>query len=167
MLVRPTKLALALSLTALAFACASSSSSTSPDYAGSCSTLASKCHATFTALGKECHDLGHDGVDATCGPRVSECLAECAHDDGATDAGPSGDAGTASATADGGASAACVAYCTCMTATCGARPTYPYLSEAACLTTCANFTAAGLTCVSAACLTAPFSSNELVPGTPL
>lgn len=118
---------------------------------GSCAELASRCHPVSTPLGKECHELGHDGDDAKCGPRRAECLAECpidydagahaAHDAGATDAEAGGDAG----------STPCATYCACMSTTCSDQPDYPFADDAACLAACANFTAEHLACQSDAC----------------
>jgi spore coat protein A, manganese oxidase len=48
------------------------------DYASSCGQLASYCHSDETALGVECHDLGHVGDEAACQARHDECLAQCA-----------------------------------------------------------------------------------------
>lgn len=142
-----------------AIACSSSDDDTSAnDYAGSCKLLASRCHPVQTALGKECHDLGHDGNDSACGPRKAECLAECPegiddHDSGTHgDASSTTDASTDAATdaADAGPTA-CALYCTCMVATCKDEASYPYDDEADCLATCAGFAADGRTCVASAC----------------
>jgi hypothetical protein len=149
-------------------ACSSASSTTppTPDYGGSCQLLANRCHSSSSTLGKECHELGHDGTDDKCGPRKDECLAACPmeDDDAAT---PVVDAGSPDATtsteagadaSDGGA--ACAAYCTCMGATCAAEPAYPYANEAACLSACKSFDAKGRACVVAACETAKSAADK-------
>jgi len=150
-----------------ALACSSSPDPAVPDYAGSCDALASRCHKSTTVLGVECHDLGHDGDDAKCGPRKGACFAECIareEDDGGPDGAvaPEGDAGPLP---DAGASAdsPCATYCACMGATCGTQPSYPFASEAACLSACSAFDRPGLVCVVAACeraKSAPSASNK-------
>lgn len=148
----------------------SSSSSTPPaeTFAGSCSDLASRCHPVKTPLGVECHELGHEGDDAKCGPRKDECLAECPETDGGhpppEDGGSADvDAATADAASDTGADAgpdACAAYCTCMAATCASEPGYPFADEAACLSACSGFTAENRTCFAMHCETAKTAANK-------
>lgn len=138
-------------------ACSSSSSPepTPADFAGSCSILVSRCHPIKTDLGKECHELGHDGDDSKCGPRKAECLAECPESAGDSGpAAPSGDGGED--TGDGGSDSgdareACAAYCACMTSTCATEQGYPFADEAACLSACAGFVAESRACYAAAC----------------
>lgn len=134
----------------LAVACSSSPEPPSAD-GGSCAELASRCHPVSTPLGKECHELGHAGDEARCGPRSAECLAECpvgydagahaTHDAGPTDAEADGDAGATP----------CATYCACMSTTCSDQPGYPFADEAACLAACADFTAEHLACQTDAC----------------
>lgn len=147
---------------------ACSSSSTTPksqDFAGSCDLLASRCHDVSTALGAECHDLGHAGDDAKCGPRRSECLAECPEGAG-KDASAPVDAGS-DVHHDGGSdvdSAAppgpCEAYCACMTATCASEPGYPFADEAACLAACAGFSADDRACYTDHCEDAKTAADK-------
>lgn len=147
-------------------ACTSSSSTTpsATDNAGSCQLLASRCHPIQTALGKECHNLGHDGDDAKCGPRKAECLAECPegadHDEDPVDSGGGGGDGGADADT---ASAVCATYCSCFLATCTSDAgASPYADEAACLAACngSGFDAKGRTCVAAACERAKTAADK-------
>jgi hypothetical protein len=145
-------------------ACSSSDdkNTTPADYTGSCAELASRCHPIKTPLGIECHELGHTGDDAKCGPRKAECLAECpvqAEDDGGKADGSS------TTNLDGGADAAdaggpCADYCVCMATTCSDQPDYPYADEAACLVACNAFTAEDRTCHAAACEEAKTAEAE-------
>ena len=145
--------AAALSAVLTAIACSSSSSNPAPaDNAGSCALLASQCHGVETALGAECHDLGHDGDDSKCGPRKAECLAACpegAHHDGGSeptaDAGDAGDAG-GDAAPDAPADS-CRAYCDCMKLACASV----FADDATCLSTCGGFSASDHTCFSKHC----------------
>lgn len=165
------KLRMALALAssaalAFVFACSSSTSSTpsTASFAGSCRELASRCHPVKSALGTECHDLGHDGDDAKCGPRRAECLAECpeadaaaGHGHGDDDHDNDQDAGDDASTADaGGPSAACKAYCACMTATC----TTAFADEPACLAKCATFSEADRECFGGHCEAAKTAADK-------
>jgi spore coat protein A len=47
------------------------------DYASYCGQLANSCHGDATALGVECHDLGHAGDEAACEARHAACIARC------------------------------------------------------------------------------------------
>jgi len=160
---------LASTLAVFAVVACSSSSSTpaGPDYTGACQILASRCHPVKTTLGQECHELGHDGDDAKCGPRKESCLAECPEGAGGEDGGTQQeDGGSTDAGSDAAADAAdsgggaCATYCTCMAATCATEPGYPYANEAACLTACAAFDAKGVTCVAAACEKAKTAADK-------
>lgn len=142
-------------------ACSSSTPAPAEDYGGSCALLSNRCHPVKTALGKECHDLGHDGDDAKCGPRKAECLAECP--EGAGDAGHEADATPTTDAATDAADAGndgCTTYCACMTATCATESSYPYADEAGCLAACKGFDQKGLTCVTAACEKAKTASDK-------
>jgi len=46
---------------------------------GVCSELASLCHDVEGTLASECHDLGHDGDEASCMAREAECRTACEH----------------------------------------------------------------------------------------
>ncbi|MBX3213025.1 MAG: hypothetical protein KF850_13390 [Labilithrix sp.] len=139
---------------ALAIACSSSSTPSSPDYAGACQELASRCHGVGTPLGDECHDLGHDGDDAKCGPRRAECLAACPKND-AEDAGHvADDAGSDDAGRDAPADR-CSDYCACMLSTCASK----FANEAACLATCGAFSDEDFTCYSTHCEDAKTASD--------
>ena len=154
---------------ALAFgivlACSSSSSTPSnTDYAGSCRELASRCHPIQTPLGHECHELGHDGDDAKCGPRKNDCLAECPERDGG-DHSPtdSGNDHPTDAASDGAAEAGvnpCEAYCACMSATCASEPNYPFADEVACLSACAGFSADDRACFADHCEDAKTAADK-------
>lgn len=142
-----------LAVVATAIACSSSNSTPAPaDNAGSCAQLASQCHGVDTPLGHECHELGHDGDDAKCGPRKAECLAACpddAHGDGGhgepqPDAGGE-DAGDASDDADAGDP--CRTYCDCMKSACATT----FEDDAACLSACAAFPAKDYACFTQHC----------------
>jgi hypothetical protein len=149
------RLAIPAALIAVVVACNSSSTSRSPspDYTGSCEALAKQCHGVKTPLGDECHDLGHAGDDAKCGPRKAECLAGCpddAHGDGGHEdaASTDEDAGSdASADASDGAVDPCIAYCACMTTACSSV----FTDQSACLAACAGFSATNVTCFAASC----------------
>lgn len=151
--------ALTSALVAIA-ACSSSDdsgSNTMPpaeDYTGSCSALASACHsyAKTSAIGHECHELGHAGDIKACGPRKAECLAACppveagAEKDAAvgnTDAGADG-----AAEVDGGpdASAGCASYCDCLAATCGSQMGYPFATPDQCMSACSTQSVDEKTC---------------------
>lgn len=153
--------AVALALGALVACSSSGSSSDSAAYEGSCKELASRCHPVQTTLGQECHDLGHDGDDAKCGPRRAECLAECPEETAHEDAGaPAEDAGGDDAGGDDAGPTPCEAYCACMGATCATEPAYPFADDAACLSACAAFSSEDLTCRAASCEAAKSSSGH-------
>lgn len=144
---------------ALAAACSSSTpSGGTPDDTGSCSELATRCHGLPSAISKECHDLGHDGDDARCGPRKSECLAACP--EGARDAGHDATAEAGDAGGDAAVDPACTAYCTCMAASCGSVKNYPFTDEAVCYSACATFTAADRACFTSFCHDAADSGTK-------
>lgn len=124
---------------------------------GSCATLASQCHpyASKSALGNECHELGHAGDDSKCGPRLAQCQAECPLVDGGDDLpfhivdgqvtnlpDGSGEGDADATTADAGPKddAVCTAYCDCLQPTCGGQTGYIYASIEQCRATCATFT---------------------------
>lgn len=46
---------------------------------GVCGELASLCHDAEGTLASECHDVGHDGDEATCVAREAECRTACEH----------------------------------------------------------------------------------------
>lgn len=146
---------------ALVVGCSSSTSaSPSPDYTGSCSELASRCHGIATALAEECHDLGHDGDIARCGPRREECLAACLV--GARDAGVEASAADAAgdATADAAGDPACIAYCSCMASTCASVTNYPFGNIEVCYAACAVYSASELACFTAFCGEAADSGSQ-------
>jgi hypothetical protein len=150
----------------LAVAACSSSSTPSPpvdDSAGSCRVLAKECHPHKTPLGIECHELGHEGDDAKCGPRKAECLAACpAIDGGDPHADAGGDAGQ-DAAGDAGQDAGdpvCAAYCTCMVDTCATVPGYPYTTPTSCAAACAAFTAAERLCWPKFCESAKLAADK-------
>lgn len=149
---------IATALAILASGACSSSGAEAPDYTGSCAALASRCHDSTTPLGSECHDLGHDGDEAKCGPRKDACLAECASAPAPSssastdDAGPKGvDTPDAGEARDAAPTSPCAAYCACMGTTCASEAGYPFASEAACLSACSTFDSKGLACVVTAC----------------
>lgn len=154
---------------AIAFVIAACSSSTDPkpeDYTGSCSVLASRCHPVQTTLGKACHDLGHDGDDAKCGPKKAECLAECpereggtAHSDSGTDSGPATDSASEAA-ADSGPDLLCLTYCTCLTDACSTQAGYPFAAAGSCATACATMNADQRKCWPNFCEQAKASSGS-------
>ncbi|MBX3209426.1 MAG: hypothetical protein KF764_30615 [Labilithrix sp.] len=135
----------------VAVACSSSTPSPAPDYTGSCRELASQCHGVKTPLGDECHDLGHDGDDAKCGPRKAECLAACpegAKGDGGGSEPSDVDAGGGETDAATDAPAdPCPVYCACMLSTCASE----FADEAACLSACAAFSAKDYACYAKHC----------------
>jgi len=149
----------------LAPACSSSSSGATPeDPAGSCSAIAKACHSydDKSALGHECHELGHAGDDSKCIGRKAECLAGCPTVDGGdhhqTDAGT--DAATADAAdADAGPSL-CTLYCQCLAGACGAQTGYPYADQAACEAGCAALDAPSKECFPKWCAKAEASSSK-------
>ena len=136
----------ALALGALV-ACSSSTTpgSTTQDFTGSCQELASRCHSQASTLGKECHDLGHDGDDSKCGPREAECLAECPEKP-ATDGGLGGDAHAEEAGDAASVDPTCRALCTCLAGSCGSKTGYPYPDDAACLAACGALDAPSKAC---------------------
>ncbi|MBX3185374.1 MAG: hypothetical protein KF819_00100 [Labilithrix sp.] len=131
----------------VAFAACSSNTPSTEDPAGSCDQLARACHPydKETAIGHECHELGHAGNDTACAPRKAECLAACPpREAGPTptpvDAGEAGDGGDASST-DGGETDVCPAYCTCLAEACSAIAGYPFAAAGSCAARCAAMTA--------------------------
>lgn len=164
-----TLLLLTQSTVAIAFVIAACSSSNEPkaeDYSGSCSVLASRCHPVQTTLGKECHELGHDGDDAKCGPKKAECLAECpereggtTHPDSGTDAAPATDSGSEAA-ADSGPDLLCQTYCACLNDTCSTQTGYPFAAAGSCATACAAMNADQRKCWPNWCEQAKASANK-------
>ena len=146
----------------VAVACSSSNEGTRND-AGSCATLASQCHpyASKSALGKECHDLGHAGDDSKCGPRLAQCQAECPLIDGGDDlpfkivdgqvVNPPGTDASVDPADAASTDAICAAYCDCLQPTCGSQTQYLYSSIEQCRGTCATFTEEERTCWSKFC----------------
>jgi hypothetical protein len=129
---------------ALALACGSSKSDPPVDHTGSCRAIAGACHRYDQGGGlpHECHELGHAGDDAACGPRKDACIAACppveagadaSHDDASTP-----DAGGDGSTSDVDAGDPCVAYCQCMADTCSTQAGYPFANPADCATACAQ-----------------------------
>ena len=149
-----------VSLLVMAIACSSSNDPPSgADNAGSCALLASRCHGVDTALGNECHDLGHDGDDSKCGPRKVECLAACPEGDhgdgGHTEPDPdAGDTRDASADAEAGADP-CRGYCDCMKTACATT----FDDDDACLAACAAFPAKDFACFAQHCEDAKTASD--------
>ncbi|MBX3232400.1 MAG: hypothetical protein KIT84_22510 [Labilithrix sp.] len=154
---------------ALVVACSSSGSDAPPNHAGSCAILASQCHPYDgkSQLGTECHELGHDGDDAKCGPRLAECQAECPEIEGGglpfeivdgavvdKDAGSETDAGP-----DAGPDE-CETYCTCLEQFCSAKYTELYAS-ASCAATCrSSFSQDDRACFFEACTKAKDLAEE-------
>lgn len=160
-------------LIAALFACTSSSTASkdddeSDDFEGSCELVAKRCHSIDTKLGKECHELAHDGDDEKCGPREEECLEECpktddesdddTHGEGDDDAHGDDDGGTADAADE--VALACAAFCTCMTATCESTPDYPFESDAQCRAACTGFTLKDRTCYAKSCEKAKTAADK-------
>jgi len=148
---RTTAMAVA-TIALVAIACSRTSGSTD-DSTGSCAVLAKQCHpyGLKSAIGKECHDLGHDGDDTKCGPRKAECLAACPPIDGGEphDAEPDGGGDASSDGGDGGGDGGdpvCSSYCTCMTETCATIQGYPYGAPGSCAAACAAFGSEARTC---------------------
>lgn len=156
---------------ALVVAACSSSSDSDPapvDPSGSCGAIASACHPydKETAIGHECHELGHSSTDATCAPRRAECLAACPpRDAGPKPAADGGDTDAATeGGADGGADAApdpfCTDYCACLADTCTAIAGYPFAAAGSCATHCAALSAAEKACWPKFCNDAKASMNN-------
>lgn len=147
------RIATTLGALLLAVACSSTASSepapdAGPSYAGSCATLASRCHPYDTVLAKECHDLGHAGDISKCGPRLGECLAECPEREAG--AGLPDDAG-ADGASDAGPDPSCVTLCDCMKQNCSAVANYPFADEGVCYRACATYTEPERACFSTFC----------------
>ncbi len=127
------------------FAACGSSSSDPPDVAGSCRAIAGACHRYDQGggLAHECHELGHAGDDAACGPKKDECLAACPPVEAGADAGQDGSSASDGG-ADGGPSAdadagdPCATYCQCMQDTCSTQAGYPFATPADCASACAQ-----------------------------
>lgn len=65
---------------------------------GDCADIITACHDADEAGNEnaaECHDIGHDGVQAACTAAKAECLAKCSSDAGDDDGGELSDAGDA------------------------------------------------------------------------
>jgi hypothetical protein len=141
-----------------AAACSSEGSGGSAVIPGSCGTLASRCHPydKVSAIGKECHDLGHDGDDAKCSPRHDECLAACPPTEAGT-AHPSDasveDASIPDGSAPDGSGSApdagdvCTPFCECMTSTCATTAGYPFTGTPDCVAKCPLTDSALRTCL--------------------
>lgn len=144
--------AIAGAVLTLVVACSSSddAAAPAPDYTGSCSTLATRCHDVADTLAVECHELGHAGDTSKCGPRLRECLAVCPEREGGA-ALPFSDAGAKDASGDAGPDPACVSYCDCMKANCSGVANYPFSDESVCYGACATFTAAERSCFAGFC----------------
>jgi hypothetical protein len=151
-------------------ACSTSSDSSSgapADVTGSCAVLASQCHPydKETAIGHECHELGHDGTDSACAVRKAECIAACplreAGPTPTTDASVDPEGG-----AEGGADAApdtfCADYCTCLTDTCATVAEYPFAAAGSCEAHCAVLSAAERACWPKFCADAKASTTNKV-----
>lgn len=144
----------------LAPAC-SSEAPASEDPRGSCSVLASACHALSKngGLPKECHDLGHAGDDTACAAKKSACLAACpegqAPADGGSDA-VAADAGSDGASAD----PACAAYCACLASACATIAGYPFAAAGSCASACAAQSADERACFPKWCAKAESSRSK-------
>jgi|GEM_PF-3561322 len=156
-------------LASVAAACSSSSSSPpSGDTNGACAAVASACHPydKESAIGHECHELGHEGDDAKCAVRRAECLAACPpkpeEDAGGADAVSEAAPGDASADAGDGSTAdpACTALCRCLGTTCSGVAGYPFADEAACLSKCASLGAEEKACFPKWCAKAESASGS-------
>lgn len=144
-----TKLGAAL-VAALVVAACQAETTPQDDVTGACAAIV-KCHGKAGALAEECHDLGHAGDDVACAKRKDECLAVCsAESDASVDTSAPSQDGAASDAADA-ATPACVAYCGCMVEACLGKPKVPFTDTASCLTRCAAFSSAEVTCFSAFC----------------
>jgi hypothetical protein len=42
-----------------------------------CEEIGELCHDTATALGQQCHELGHAENPAACEAQYDDCIAEC------------------------------------------------------------------------------------------
>lgn len=132
-------------------ACSSSDEAAAPpDYTGSCSKLATRCHGVDDALAKDCHELGHAGDTSKCGPRLDACLAVCPEREGGAEL-PFRDAGGEDASADAGRAPACVTYCECMKDHCSSVVNYPFSEERVCYDACATFSEAERSCFTHFC----------------
>lgn len=148
-------------------ACSTSTGSSSGapvDVTGSCAAIATRCHPydKESAIGHECHDLGHDGTDTTCAPRKAECLAACPE----REAGPKPPPVDA-AVVDGGDAAAdaapdtfCADYCTCLADTCAAIAGYPFAAAGSCASHCAVLSAEEKACWPKFCADAKTSTSN-------
>ena len=155
-----------IGLAALLFVACSATPSAGPDagasIAGSCDALASACHpySRESALGKECHDLGHEGDDAKCAPERDRCLAGCPPRDASTGTDAATDAPTDAAT--DAASPLCTALCSCLDQHCKAKTGYPFASTSSCLETCARWSDAERECFPKWCNQARTTSSNHV-----
>lgn len=138
-----------LAATTIILACSGSAlRPSSVDPTGACGELASRCHPydKLSALGHECHELGHAGDDQACGPRKAECLAACPPTEAGVSTVPEPvtdaaiDRGADAAHVDSGDDALCVAYCDCLMATCASQAGYPFTSIQQCHGQCATLT---------------------------
>ncbi len=145
--------AVSIALAAIGAIVACSSDDPKTDHTGACAALASRCHGVGTPLADECHDLGHAGDDARCGPRRDECLAACPerHEDGG-DAHSSADA--SGADADAAAAPECITYCSCMKSSCSDEVNYPFGDESVCYAACAAFSSGERSCFQSFCTAA-------------
>lgn len=165
--------AAALILVMAIAACSSDSKEPPPDPSGSCAVIASRCHKydKVSAIGHDCHELGHAGNDDACFPKKAECLANCPETDGSASHPPTEDSGTTTTTdggdpdgsqpfADAGGDNPCEAHCVCLMQTCAAETGYPFPTPEECKTTCNGWTKEEKICLPKWCLKAKDVANK-------
>lgn len=154
---------------ALIIACSDDDAAPAVDTTDACAELASRCHPydKASALGHECHELGHAGDDNACAPRKAECLAACPPTEAGASHGIDFDASPDSAVVPEGSTEAgpdsgdmCTPWCECLTETCSTQNGYPFTSTADCVTKCPILSADEKACLPKWCEQAKTLANK-------
>jgi hypothetical protein len=121
-------------------ACSSVTASRSSD-PSACEAIVTACHGSVSAMGLECHKLGHAGNSEACSSKKDACVLACPAN--AKDRATSLDA---SSDADAGVRASCQDYCSCMGKHCTGMPNYPFDSDEICLNACSTWSTQDANC---------------------
>jgi hypothetical protein len=116
---------------------ACSSVPTSPAFDPSaCRAIVAACHDSASAMGIECHKLGHRDNPEACSAKKGACIVACPAKTMGAGAATAQDA---SSDADPAAAGLCPDYCSCMGQRCKGMSNYPFDSDSICLTACGTW----------------------------